>query len=181
MKCFSGNLFSRKVVGKTRARLKNSNYQKRRGVKHLNTSFARLAWLAILLIMAHIVPAQIGAGTKPIYSIEFKPGTTTTVVRGTVTTPKTVGPDMTNRGSEQYSLSVRAGQHLTIQINSSNHQAMFTIIKPSPAGSKNEVVEKARGLKGWSGTLAMDGDYRITVFTREEEAVSRFKLRITLR
>jgi hypothetical protein len=181
VKCFSGNLLSRKVVGKTRARLKNSNYQKRRGVKHLNTSFARFAWLAILLIMAQIVPAQIGAGTKPIYSIEFKPGTTTTVVEGTVSTPKTVGPDMTNEGSEKYSLSVMAGQHVTIQIYSSNHQAMFTIIKPSPAGSRNEVVEKAGGVKRWSGTLAMNGNYRITVFTREEEAVSRFKLRVTLR
>jgi hypothetical protein len=69
-------------------------------VKHLNTSFARFAWLAILLIMAHIVPAQIGAGTKPIYSIEFKPGPTTAVVVGAVATPKTVGPDMTNEGSE---------------------------------------------------------------------------------
>jgi hypothetical protein len=140
-----------------------------------------LILLAALIMIAHTTFAQISAGTKPIYSIEFKPGTTTTVVRGTVTTPKTVGPDMTNEGSEQYSLSVRAGQHLTIQINSSNHQAMFTIIKPSPAGSKNEVVEKARGVKRWSGTLAMNGDYRIMVFAREEEAVSRFELRVTLR
>jgi len=153
----------------------------RKDVKNLNTSLERLACVAISLLMAHIVLAQIGAGTKPIYSIQFKPGTTTTVVKGTVSTPKTVGPDMTNAGSEQYSLSVRAGQHLTIQINSSNHQALFAIIKPSPAGSKNEVVEKARGVKRWSGTLAMNGDYRITVFTREEEDVSRFKLRVTLR
>ena len=130
--------------------------------------------------MAHIVSAQISAGTKPIYSIEFKPGTTTTVVEGTVSTPKTVGPDMTNDGSEQYSLRVRAGQHLTIQISSSNHQAMFTIIKPSPFGSKNEVVETARGVKRWSGTLTMNGDYRITVFTRED-AAARFKLRVALR
>jgi len=149
-------------------------------VKHLNTSLERFAWLAILLIMAHIVSAQISAGTKPIYSIEFKPGTTTTVVEGTVSTPKTVGPDMTNDGSEQYSLRVRAGQHLTIQISSSNHQAMFTIIKPSPFGSKNEVVETARGVKRWSGTLTMNGDYRITVFTRED-AAARFKLRVALR
>lgn len=146
----------------------------------MNPSLERLVCLALTLLTAHIVSAQIGAGTKPIYSIEFKPGTTTTVVEGTVSTPKTVGPDMTNGGSEQYSLRVRAGQHLTIQINSSNHQAMFTIIKPSPFGSKNEVVETARGVKRWSGTLAMNGDYRITVFTREE-ATARFKLRVTLR
>ena len=180
MKCFSGNLLFGKVVGKTRARLRNSNYPKRRGVKNLNASLERLASVALLLLTAHIVSAQISAGTKPIYSIEFKPGTTTTVVKGTVSTPKTVGPDMTNEGSEQYSLSARAGQHLTIQINSSNHQAMFAIIKPSPFGSKNEVVETARGVKRWSGTLTMNGDYRITVLTREDEA-SRFKLRVTLR
>ena len=147
----------------------------------MNSSLERLACVAILLLTAHIVSAQISAGTKPIYSIEFKLGRTTTVVKGTVSTPKTVGPDMTNGGSEQYSLSAKAGQHLTIQINSSNHQAMFSIIKPSPAGSKNEVVDNARGVKSWSGTLTMNGDYRITVFTREEQDVSRFKLRVTLR
>lgn len=149
-------------------------------VKNLNASLERLAWVAISLVAAHVVSAQISAGTKPIYSIEFKRGTYTASVKGTVGPTVTRGPDMTNEGSEQYSLSVRAGQHLTIQINSSNHQAMFTIIKPSPFGSKNEVVETARGVKRWSGTLAMNGDYRITVFTREA-ATARFKLRVTLR
>ena len=147
----------------------------------MNASLKRLACVALSLLATQIVSAQISAGTKPIYSVEFKPGTTTTVVKGTVTTPKTVGPDMTNDGFEQYSLSARAGQHLTIQINSSDHQAQFTIIKPSPFGSKTEVVENARGVKSWSGTLAMNGDYRITVLTREEADVSRFKLRVTLR
>jgi hypothetical protein len=66
VKYFSGNLLSEKVVGKTRARLRNSNNPKRRGVKNLNTSRERLGWVALSLLAAHVVSAQISAGTKPI-------------------------------------------------------------------------------------------------------------------
>ena len=75
---------------------------------------------ALLLLIASATWAQ-SPGTKPIYRIEFKPGVKTTVVEGTVSPPRTVGPDMTNEGSERYSLSVRAGQKLAMEISSENH------------------------------------------------------------
>jgi hypothetical protein len=150
-------------------------------MKNLNKSFTGFAWLAMLLTTAHIVPAQISAGTKPIYSIEFKPGTHTATVKGTVAPPVTRGPDMTNEGSERYSLHGQAGQRLTISVTSQNHQTLFTLIKPSPAGSRNEFVERAAGVKHWSGSLKLSGAYGIIVFTRQQEGVSRFKLRAILR
>lgn len=147
----------------------------------MNTSFAYLAGGLISLLLAHVVLAQISAGTKPIYSIEFKPGTYTATVEGTVQPLVTRGPDMSNEGSEQYSLHAQAGQHLTINVTSNNNQALCTLVKPSPFGSRNEFVERAAGVRHWSGRLTMSGYYRVIVFTRQQEGVSRFKLRATLR
>ena len=136
---------------------------------------------AVLLVIAHAVSAQISAGTKPIYPIEFKPGASTTKVEGTVSLPRTVGPDMTNEGSERYLLSARAGQYLTMEVSSKNHQALFTLVKPSPSEAKIEFVEKAGGVRRWSGRLKMSGDYLVIVFTRQQAGLSRFKLHVTLR
>ena len=136
---------------------------------------------AVLLLMTQTISAQISAGTKAIYPIEFKLGTHTKVVEGTVGPTETRGPDMTNEGSEQYILHARAGQHLTMELTSNNRQAKFTLIKPSPAASRNEFVKDAAGVKRWSGTVTMSGDYRVTVYTLDREALSHFKLRITLR
>ena len=44
-----------------------------KALKYLNPFSIHLDLLAISLLMAHVVSAQITAGTKPIYSIEFKP------------------------------------------------------------------------------------------------------------
>ena len=150
-------------------------------LKNLNPSSAHPGFLAISFLMAHIVSAQISAGTKPIYQIEFKPGANTAAVEGTVGPPQTSGPDMTNEGSERYSLRARAGQHLSIDVSSGNHQALFTLVKPSPGGVKTKFVERAAGVRRWSGRLKISGDYLVIVFTRQQPGVSRFKLRLTLR
>ena len=85
---------------------------------------------------------------------------------------------MTNEGSERYSLRVRSRQHLTMEVRSNNQQALFTLIKPSPAMAKIEFVEKADSMKRWSGKLAMSGDYIVLVCARGAEDSSRFKLRV---
>ncbi len=129
---------------------------------------------------AESVATAQSAGTKAIPSIQFKPGARTTMLEGTVSAPVTVGPDMTNDGSERYTLRARAGQALTIEIASDNHQALFSLIKPSPAMAKFDIVERAGAVKRWSGRLRESGDYLVTVFTHDREA-ARFKLRVTLR
>jgi hypothetical protein len=134
----------------------------------------------LLLATAFSASAQ-SPGTKPIYPIEFKPGASTAAVKGTVSPPATVGPDMTNEGSEKYSLRVRAGQHLTMSIRSDNDNVLFTLIKPSLGMVKYEIVKKACGIRRWSGTLTASGDYQIVVFTHDPKADSHFKLTVTLR
>jgi hypothetical protein len=136
---------------------------------------------AVLLVITHAVSAQISAGTKPIYAITFEPGAHTAVVEGTVGPSQTSGPDMTNEGSEKYSLRAQAGQHLTIAVSSGNHQALFTLVKPSPAAAKIEFVERAAGVRHWSGRLTLSGDYQVIVFTRQQAGLSRFKLRVSRR
>lgn len=147
----------------------------------LQHMIVRVPLLFVLLMLTALTAWAQSAGTKPIYPIKFKPGLKTTVVEGTVSPPRTAGPDMTNDGSERYSLSARAGQYLTMEISSGNHQAVFSLIKPSPGMVNYEIVERAGGVKRWSGRLRESGDYIVTVFTQERESDSRFQLRVTLR
>ena len=137
--------------------------------------------VAALLLITHVVWAQIGAGTKPIYAITFKPGANNAAVEGTVGPSQTRGPDMTNEGTEKYSLRAQSGQQLTIELSSGNHRALFTLVKPSPGAAKIEFVERAAGVRRWSGRLTLSGDYQVIVFTRQQEGLSRFKLRVNLR
>ncbi|HST53766.1 MAG TPA: hypothetical protein VLJ61_17290 [Pyrinomonadaceae bacterium] len=140
---------------------------------------AHIFILLALLSVASTASAQ-SAGTKPIYSIDFKPDEKTKTVEGVVSPTYTTGPDMTNEGSERYFIRARAGQYLTVSVSSNDRQALFSLVKPSPGMSEYEIVEKAGGVRRWSGRLTKSGDYLVSVFTREKEN-SHFKLRVTLR
>jgi hypothetical protein len=131
-----------------------------------------LILFSLLLLLASSAWAQ-RVGTKPIYSIEFKPGEKTAVVEETVTTPAGEG-DMHDPGSERYSLKVRAGQTVTLEISSDTGAAIFSIATPD-----GEILKKAGGVQRFSGKLKQPGDYQVTVFTRQQSA--RFKLKVTLR
>lgn len=126
----------------------------------------------LLLLIASAAPAQ-SRGTKPIYPVKFKPNSKTATVEGTVTEPSGEG-DMRNPGSERYSLAVREGQTVSLEISSDNGDAVFSL-----AASNFEIVKQAGGVKRWSGKLKAAGDYIITVFTQKKR--SHFKLRVTLR
>jgi hypothetical protein len=126
----------------------------------------------LLLLLATSAWAQ-SVGTKPIYRIEFKPGENSAIVEGIVTQPSGEG-DMHNPGSERYSLRIKAGQKVSMEITSDNGEAIFTLSTPD-----YEMVETAASVKRWSGKLKFSGDYIVTVFTRKD--TSRFKLRVTLR
>lgn len=143
------------------------------------TSARSILVAAVLLLMAYAISAQISAGTKPIYPIEFKPGTHTKVVKGTIARPMT--PERQSDGSEKYTLQAQAGQFLKVEISSNNHQAVFSILQTSPAAVKNELIKNASRVKRWSGTLTKSSNYTIIVLTPDPDGYSRFKLRITLR
>jgi hypothetical protein len=134
---------------------------------------------ALLLLTASTTWAQ-SAGTKAIPSIEFKSGEKTAVVEGAVSPTFNAGSDMSSGGSERYSLHVQTGQYLTVEISSDNRHALFSLVKPSPGMATYEMVERADGVKHWSGRLTKSGNYLVQVFTREKET-SHFKLRVTLR
>ena len=134
-------------------------------------AFHALILFTLLLLNASVAWAQ-SAGTKPIYPIEFKPGEKTSTVEGMVTQPSGEG-DMRDPGSERYSLKVRAGQTVKMEIGSDNAEAVFTLSTPD-----YEMVETAGSVKRWSGKLKFSGSYVITVFTRKDR--SRFKLRVRL-
>lgn len=128
---------------------------------------------SLLLLIAASAWAQIAAGTKPIYRIEFKPGQKSAVVEETVTAPAGEG-DMHDPGSERYTVSAQAGQTLLMEITSDTGAAVFTLSTP-----EGEVMEKASGVKRLSLKIKKSGNYNVTVFTREKAA--RFKLKVTLR
>src|SRR2546425_3235995 len=138
----------------------------------------RIPVLLPILFMVSLAAWAQSAGTKPIYEIKFTPGHRTAIVEGTVAPPHGEG-DMTNSGSERNLLRVRAGQSLLVEISSDNDRAVFSLIKPSHNMAKYEPVSRADGVKRWSGRLTKSGDYLVTIFTRDREANSRFKLRVT--
>ena len=124
--------------------------------------------MALLLLTASTTWTQ-SAGTKAIPSIEFKSGEKTAFVEGTVSPTFNAGPDMNSGGSERYSLHVQSGQYLTVEISSDNRHALFSLVKPSPGMARYEAVERAGGVKRWSGRLMKSGNYLVEVFTREKE------------
>jgi hypothetical protein len=128
--------------------------------------------IGFLLLMASTAWAQ-SAGTKPIYPIEFKPGAKSATIEGTVTQPAGEG-DMHNSGSERYTLKVRGGQMVRMEISSDNGEAVFSLSTPD-----FEIVEDAAGVRRFSGRIKLSGSYYVTVFARKGS--SRFKLKVTLR
>ncbi|HSS21667.1 MAG TPA: hypothetical protein VLL54_16460 [Pyrinomonadaceae bacterium] len=141
-------------------------------------SIAVLAITALSLACS-VSSAQISAGTRPIYPIEFKSGTNTAVVIGTIARPKS--PERQSAASQTLTLRALAGNFLRMEISSDNHLAVFTLVKPSPAASRIEFVKDAVGVTRWSGTLKVSGDYAVKIFAQDLDAFSRFKLRVTLR
>jgi hypothetical protein len=141
--------------------------------KLLRLSLRALVLTSLLLLIATSAWAQIAAGTKPIYRIEFKPGEKTALVEETVTQPAGEG-DMRDPGTERYTVNALAGQTLSMEITSDTGAALFTLSTP-----EGEAVAKAIGVKRFSVKLKKSGSYNVTVFTREKPA--RFKLKVTLR
>src|SRR6185295_12599909 len=116
---------------------------------------------------SHVSSAQISAGTRPINRIDFKPGTNTTVVKGTIARPMT--PERQSDGSQRFTLQAQAGKFLKMEISSDNHLAVFSLIKPSPAASRIEFVKNAAAVRRWSGILSVSGKYVVTVFAQDRD------------
>jgi hypothetical protein len=122
----------------------------------------------LVLIACSAAMAQRGGKAEP-NRIEFKRGTTSTTISGTV------------RGDEQaeYVLGARQGQRLVIKLTSvPAKSSVFQLL-----GSDNDTL----GLEfdanwDYSGTLPKTGDYFITVARPgESKGTSKYKLTVSVR
>ncbi len=124
---------------------------------------------ALLVLVACSAAIAQGGGKAEPNRIEFKRGTTSTTISGTV------------RGDEQaeYVLGARKGQRLVIKLTSvPAKSSVFQLLGPD-----NDTL----GLEydanyDYSGTLPKTGDYFITVARPgESKGTSRYKLTVSVR
>jgi hypothetical protein len=120
------------------------------------------------LLAATTAIAQHGGKAEPL-RIEFKRGTTSTTMSGTV------------RGSEEmeYVLAAKKGQRLTIKITSVPlRSSVFQLL-----GEDQDTLGLEHDANfNYSGVLPKDGDYFINVRRpTEAKGTSRYKLTITVR
>ena len=111
--------------------------------------------------------AQRGGKAEP-NRIEFKRGTTSTIVSGTV------------RGDEEaeYVLAAKKGQRLIIKLTSfPTRSSSFEILAPDNDAPRFEY----HAIYNYSGTLPKTGDYLIIVSQpTESRGTSRYKLTVSI-
>jgi hypothetical protein len=94
--------------------------------------------------------------------IRFARGRTTAVIKDTVRLCT----------SHEYTLRARAGQTMTVHL-ATGRRTSFTLQTPS-----GDTVLDADGVKDWSGELADNGEYVITIGT---DATAAYTLEVTIR
>ena len=125
---------------------------------------------ALLLIMStcSVAMAQRGGKAEP-NRIEFKRGTTSATINGTV------------RGSEEaeYVLAAKKGQRLIIKLTSApSRSSIFQLLGPD----NDTLGIEYDANYAYSGTLPRTGDYFITVRRpTESKGRSRYKLLVAVR
>ncbi|HZS08514.1 MAG TPA: hypothetical protein VFD58_27015 [Blastocatellia bacterium] len=114
-------------------------------------------------LLAVIVAAQESSG--PVTRIQFKRGATSATYKGVVSFP----------GGAQYVLGARAGQQMSVKVESPNRSVSFQITGPD----YRKVTEPAdNSFSEWSGTLKKTGDYHINLATTEDKA--RYTLTVSI-
>jgi len=108
-------------------------------------------------------------GTEAIPVIEFAPGQATAVVTGSVQLPHGEG-DMHNDGADRYTLSYRAGQTISFNLQSEGKRAVFSISKENHDSLNFPVGTR------WTGKLPESGNYLINIFTNTGTANYTFKV-----
>ncbi|HEY9405150.1 MAG TPA: hypothetical protein VIQ24_21040 [Pyrinomonadaceae bacterium] len=121
------------------------------------------AFLGLLLLATCALAAQEGV-TK---HVRFAPGRTTATLKNSVV-----------RGTrDRYLINARAGQKMTVSINSLERNAAFAIYAPSH--DTLEGASEHQEVKNWSGKLPESGDYVIEVGGTRGNAT--YTLKVTVR
>jgi hypothetical protein len=151
---------------------------------HLHCSAIPLGRIvvALVLVLAASPPARAEdatAGPIVVEPIRFKPGASSAVVSGPV-----VSPDR-----KIYSIGARAQQTLTVDIGSSEDNAVFQIYKPPAKPERRDYGIEVEGealagaadgqdAKHWSGKLPVTGAYLIVVGPTRGNAKYLLKVRV---
>lgn len=121
------------------------------------------AFLGLLLLATCALAAQEGV-TK---HVRFARGRTTATLKNSVV-----------RGTrDRYLINARAGQKMTVSINSLERNAAFAIYAPSH--DTLEGASEHQEVKNWSGKLPESGDYVIEVGGTRGNAT--YTLKVTVR
>ena len=136
----------------------------------------RVAFSLAFLILAVSSAAEAqSAGAPRIYEVEFLRGVFEDT--GHVQPHSPCPPDVPqgvcgNSNSKGYSLGGKAGDFITISLESKTNGAVFSIFTPG-----GEILKNGSARDWWAGRLPADGDYRINVYTSKSS--TPFNLRIT--
>ncbi len=108
-----------------------------------------------LAAMASVTVAQ-GQGIRE-ERVSFKPGASSATLQGSIKGDATV----------DYVLGARAGQTMTVTMKTAHGANYFNVLPP---GSDAAIAIGSNLGNSWSGTLPVDGDYRIRVYLMRSAA-----------
>lgn len=109
-------------------------------------------FLALMLAFAPALP-QVAAAQERVETLRMRPGATQTTVRGIV-----IG-----RISASYRLEARAGQRMSLDLNSRNTFLYFNVLDPRGRTIAREQTQ-------WDGRLPASGVYTIQIYLVRAEA-----------
>jgi hypothetical protein len=122
-----------------------------------------LVLTAIILFATTALPMQ---GT-PVRRVRFPRGRTTVVLRGSIV----------NDGMNQYLLSARADQTMSVHITSPRNRAKFDVY---PRNNRSALVSSgAEDTTDWEGKLPKSGDYIISAYSVGSN--TSYTLEVTIR
>ncbi|MBK1631331.1 hypothetical protein CKO31_11390 [Thiohalocapsa halophila] len=112
------------------------------------------AKLLPLLLIAVVAAATVRAGDIRTERVHFAPGATGAVIAGSIQ----------GRGSIDYLLGARAGQTLSVTMDSDNTAAYFNVIPPDAENVAVYAGHTGPELNRYVGTLDLDGDWKLRVY-----------------
>lgn len=121
-----------------------------------------LRTLTVLLIAVIIVQCGVALAKDRTVEVKFAAGADSTTIKNTVVSGT----------RDRYSLKVKAGQHLDVNIASDDNNASFTVYAP------NQTPLTAYNARNYDGPLVTAGVYRIDVGVDHDSAAYQLTLRL---
>jgi hypothetical protein len=107
------------------------------------------------------------AGEIRVVNVHFKANETGTTIKGSIKGRETI----------DYRLKAKAGQVMTVSLNTSNLSNYFNVL---PTGSETALFVGSTSGNSWAGALPTDGDYTVRVYLMRSAARRNEKAKYTL-